>query len=71
MIATSDYIIREDAKAVEARMTDSIDDIVAIAKTTEKDVKFVNLIHRQDNLMKLLNDLKKCGLQPWHQLCGL
>ena len=48
MIATSDYMVREDAKAVEARMIDSIDDIVAIAKTIEKDVKFVNLIHRQD-----------------------
>ena len=64
LIATSDYIIREDAKAVEARMIDSIDDIVAIAKTIEKDVKFVNLIHRQDNLMKLLNDLRNAGYNP-------
>ena len=63
---TSDYTVREDSKVVESRMIDTIDDIVSIAKTIEsdKDFKLVSLIHRQDNLTKLLYDLLDAGYNP-------
>ena len=47
-------------------MIDTIEDIVSIAKTIEsdKDFKLVSLIHRQDNLTKLLYDLLDAGYNP-------
>ena len=64
--ATSDYTVREDSKVVEARMIDTIDDIVRIARTIEPDTEFklVSLIHRQDNLTMLLHNLLEAGYNP-------
>ena len=67
LTTTNDYVIKEDAKPIEARMIDNIDDIVTIAKTivkVDKGIQVVNLIHRQDNLMMLLNDLREAGYNP-------
>ena len=65
----SDYMIKEDAEAREAKMIDTIDDILAIAKTTEapkekSELKIVTLVHRQDNLTALLYDLLDAGYNP-------
>jgi hypothetical protein len=66
LTTSTDYMVKEDAKPIEAKMIDTIDDIVTIAKTIEKDsdFKLVSLIHRQDNLIKLLNDLLEAGYNP-------
>ena len=66
LTTNSDYMVREDSKAAQAKMIDGIDDIVTIAKTIEIDdsFKLVNLIHRKDNLVKLLNDLREAGYNP-------
>ena len=62
-------MINEDAEAREAKMIDTIDDILTVAKTVEKpteksELKVVSLVHRQDNLTALLYDLLDAGYNP-------
>ena len=59
---SNDYMIKEDADAREAKMIDTIDDILTVAKTVEQpseknELKIVSLVHRQDNLTSLLLSL--------------
>jgi hypothetical protein len=65
----NDYMIKEDAEAREAKMIDTIDDILMVAKTIEppkekSELKIVSLVHRQDNLTTLLYDLLDAGYNP-------
>ena len=67
--ASSDYVVKEDAQARIAKMIDSIDDILKIAREIPKpkpkeEKPIISLIHRKDNLTDLLYELINAGYSP-------
>jgi len=58
------YITREDAEPTPAKMIDGADDLLDIIRNKAEGVKFIKLVHRQDDLVSLMFQLLEAGYSP-------